>query len=81
MHLKSFVTALLIGGLSAPGIGQIQAPLRRVVSLEELNALVMGNNPDINVAAAAARGSDALVRSANTSPNPTFGIGASSIRR
>ena len=78
MLLKLFFSTLLIGGLSAPAICQNQAQ-HRLVTLEELNALVMVNNPDIHVAAAASRGSDALVQSANTSPNPTLGFGASSI--
>lgn len=56
----------------APGHAQ-------TVSLAELNARLLEGNPDIAIAAAALRGADALVRSADTSPNPTLGYGASSI--
>ena len=70
---------LLLCGLCGAGNCQVLSPPQRAASLAELNALLMASNPDIRLAAAAVRGSDALVRSANTSPNPTLGIGASSI--
>jgi hypothetical protein len=49
------------------------------VSLAELNARLRGANPDIAIALAASRGGDALVRSADTSLNPTLSFGAASI--